>query len=80
MNIEQVRDTLFWGAVINYVFLALWGLLYLRARDTMHQLARRWRLSPEQFDAFQFGGILLYKLGTWMFFIVPCIALHIVGR
>ena len=66
--------------VRNYVLLALWGLLYLFARDLMHRLARWWRLSPEQFDAFQFGGILLYKMGIWMFFIIPCIALYIVGR
>jgi hypothetical protein len=33
------------------------------------------RLTPEQSDAFQFGGILLYKMGIWMFFIIPCIAL-----
>ena len=63
MNIEQVRGMLLWSAIINYVFLALWGLLYLLARDLMHRLARWWRLSPEQFDAFQFGGIMLYKMG-----------------
>ena len=71
MNIEQVRGMLLWSAIINYVFLALWGLLYLFARDLMHRLARWWRLSPEQFDAFQFGGILLYKMGIWMFFLSP---------
>ena len=56
MSIEQVRGMLFWSAIINYVFLALWGLLYLFARDLMHRLARWWRLPPEQFDAFQFGA------------------------
>jgi hypothetical protein len=25
-------------------------------------------------------GILLYKIRIWMFFIIPCIALYIVGR
>ena len=27
MNIEQVRGMLLWSAIINSVFLALWGLL-----------------------------------------------------
>jgi hypothetical protein len=31
MNIEQVRGMLLWSAIINYAFLALWGLLYLFA-------------------------------------------------
>jgi hypothetical protein len=44
----------------------------------MHRIARWWRLQPEQFDAFQFGGILLYKMAIWLFFIVPCIALYII--
>ena len=80
MNIEQLRGMLFWSAVINYVLLASWGLLYLFSGDLMSRLARLWRISPERFDAFQFGGILLYKLGIWMFFIIPCIALYLVGR
>ena len=46
--------------------------LYFVARGWMHRVARWYRLSPEQFDAFQFGGILLYKMGIWMFFIIPC--------
>ena len=29
-------------------------------------------------NVFQFGGILLYKMGIWMFFIIPCIALYII--
>jgi hypothetical protein len=78
MSLEQVRGMLLWSAIINYVFLALWGLLYLFARGLMYRISRWWRLTPEQFDAFQFGGILLYKMGIWMFFIIPCIALYIV--
>ena len=44
----------------------------------LHRLAHFWHLTPEKFDAFNFGGILLYKMGIWMFFIIPCIALYII--
>ena len=77
MTVEQVRGMLLWSAIINYGFLILWVGLYLLAHGLLHRLARWWRLPPEQFDAFQFGGILLYKMGIWMFFIIPCIALYI---
>ena len=62
MTTETVRGMLLWSAITNSVFLALWGLLYFFARGLMHRIARWWRLQPEQFDAFQFGGILLYKM------------------
>jgi hypothetical protein len=78
MSTETVRGMLLWSAILNSVFLAFWGLLHFYARDLMHQIARWWRLSPEQFDAFNFGGILLYKMGIWLFNIMPCVALYIV--
>jgi hypothetical protein len=78
MTTETVRGMLMWSAIINYAFLVLWGLLYFGARGWMHRVALWYRLSPEQFDAFQFGGILLYKMAIWLFNIVPCIALYIV--
>jgi hypothetical protein len=75
MTVEHVRGMFLWSAIINYRFLTLRAGLYLLARGLLHRVAHRWRLPPEQFDAFQFGGILLYKMGIWMFFIIPCIAL-----
>jgi hypothetical protein len=78
MTVEQVRGMLLWSAIINYGFLILWAGLYLLARGLLHRVAHWWRMTPEQFDAFQFGGILLYKMCIWMFFIIPCISLYII--
>jgi hypothetical protein len=78
MAVEQVRGMLLWSAIINYGLLILWAGLYLFARGLLHRVAHWWHLTPERFDAFQFGGILLYKMGIWMFFIIPCIALYII--
>ena len=58
MTVEQVRGMLLWSAIINYGFLILWDGLYLLARGLLNRVAHWWRLTPEQFDAFQFGGIL----------------------
>ena len=62
MTVEQVRGMLLWSAIINYGFLILWAGAYLLARGLLHRVAHWWRLPTEQFDAFQFGGILLYKM------------------
>ena len=80
MTFAMTRDFFFWCSVINYGFLILWAVLLLTARDGLYRLnARFFRLSAEQWDTLQFLGILFYKMGTWMFFIIPYIALRIVG-
>ena len=78
MTVEQVRGMLLWSAIINYGFLILWAGLYFLARACCIAWPTGGALTPEQFDAFQFGGILLYKMCIWMFFIIPCIALYII--
>ncbi len=48
-------------------------------RDGLHRLWGRWfRLSTEQFDIINIGGITIYKIGILLFNIVPCIALYLV--
>jgi hypothetical protein len=79
MNVETVRSTLLWCTVINYGLLLLWALLFLFAHDGLYRLHRRSRLSPQHFDAIQYGGIVLYKLGILLFNLVPYIALRIVS-
>ena len=45
----------------------------------LYRLWGRWfQLPREQFDALNFGGMTLYKIGILLFNIVPCIALYLV--
>ena len=78
MNIEMARSTLLWCTVINYAVLAIWFLLYVLAHGWLCRLWGRWfRLTAEQFDALNFGGMALYKLGILLLNLAPCIALYI---
>jgi hypothetical protein len=46
----------------------------------MYRLHGRWfRLSAEQFDALHYAGMAIYKLGIFLFCLVPYLALLIVG-
>lgn len=48
-------------------------------RDGLYRLWGLWfRLSPQQFDMINMGGITLYKMNVILFNIVPCIALYLV--
>jgi hypothetical protein len=80
VSIDVLRNVLLWCTVVNYVALLLWVLLYLLPHEWLYRLWVRWfRLTPEQFDAINFAGITLYKVGILLFNLVPYIALRIAG-
>jgi hypothetical protein len=79
MTIEMARSFFLWCTVINYGVLLLWALLFVFARDGMLKLWGKWvRVSPEQFDILNIAGITLYKIGGFLFNLVPCIVLYII--
>ena len=79
MSIETVRSALLWCSVIDYALLLLWVVIVIWAHDWLFRLNSRWfRLSVEQFDAMQYGGIVLFKLGILLFNVVPLVALYLV--
>ncbi len=80
MNIEAVRNALLWCTVINVAMLVVWSLLWALPHEWIYRLtSRRFRLMAEQFDAINFAGIVLYKLGILFFNLAPYVALRIVG-
>jgi len=81
MDIRTVRKALLWCSIINYGLLLWWCLYFMLAHDWMHRISGSWfHVTVAQFDAINFAGILFYKVAIFLFNIVPCIALYIVGR
>jgi hypothetical protein len=79
MSLETARSFFLWCSVINYAVLLLWVAIALFGRNGVLRLWGRWfRISPEQFDMLNIGGITLYKTGIILFNLVPCIALYLV--
>ncbi len=79
MSIETARGFFLWCSVINYLLLLVWALPIMLWRDGLYRLwCRFFRVSPEQFDMLNIGGISLYKIGIFLFNLVPCIALYLV--
>jgi hypothetical protein len=52
--------------------------VFTLAHDRVYRMHTRWfRLSPEMFDALNYAGVAVYKIGILLFFVVPLIALHL---
>jgi len=80
MNMRMVEEFLLWCGVINYGMLLVWFLFFTRAHAWLYRITGRWfRLSVEQFDALNYIGIAIFKIGIILCNLVPYVALRIVG-
>lgn len=76
MDLDSIKLFLLWCAGINYGILLLWFAVFVLRHDALHRLHGRWfRLSGEAFDALNYAGVAIYKIGILLFVVVPLIAL-----
>jgi hypothetical protein len=74
-------DFLLWCAIVNYLILFLWFIVFWLGHEWMFNLHGRWfRLTIAQFDTLHYGGMAAYKIGILLLNLVPYIALNIVAR
>lgn len=81
MNLELIRNFLFWCTIINYAVLLVWFFVYVYAHEWMRQLHERWfRMSDEHFEMIHYSGMAVYKIGILLLNLVPYVALTIVMK
>lgn len=81
MNIETTKEFLLWCVVINYCILIIWFLAFRFAHNWIFCLHSSWfNFSEEQFDVINYAGMAIYKIGVFLFNLVPFIALLIIGH
>jgi hypothetical protein len=81
MDLSTLRDVLVWSLIVNYAILLVWFVMFSLAHDAVYRLHTRWfRLSRESFDALNYGGMAVYKIGVLLLNVAPLVALLIVGR
>jgi hypothetical protein len=78
MTIVELKRFLLWSTGLNYVIVTFWFCVFHFAHDRVLALHRRWfKLTAEQFDALNYGGIAIYKIGVLLFNLVPLLALSL---
>ena len=79
MTVELAHNVLLWCTIINFALLMVWSLLFALPHEWLYRLGGKWfRLTSEQFDTVNFAGIVFYKMGIFLFNLVPYVALCIV--
>ena len=80
MTLEIIRDALGWCTVINFGLLLWWFLFFTFAHDWTYRMHSRWfNLSTDRFDTIHYAGIAIFKIGIFLFNLVPYLSLRIVG-
>ncbi|HWD41243.1 MAG TPA: hypothetical protein VG944_20530 [Fimbriimonas sp.] len=78
MTTSTLIRTLAWCAGINYAILILWMLATRTVMFPMWQ--RMFKVSESDANRLNLLGIMLYKIGIFLFNLVPLVALLIVTR
>jgi hypothetical protein len=73
---SEIKHLLLWSLVLNYALLLFWSGVFILAHDRMYRLHLRWfRLTRETFDALNWAGLTLYKLGIILLNLTPLLAM-----
>ena len=77
MQVELLRDVLAWCALINYVVIIIWWLIFSLAHDWIFGLHSRWfRIARERYDAIHMVSLAFYKICIFVFNLVPYLVLR----
>jgi len=80
MTLEEIRSALGWCALINYAILLFWFGMFALQRDWVVRFHGKWFTMPrETFDTIHYALIGAFKLGIFLFNLVPYISLRIIA-
>ena len=78
MELDFWRQFLLYALFVNYSILIFCFLIIVFAHDWVKQLHGKWfQLSDSTFDAIHYAGMALYKIGIFLFNLVPLLALYL---
>ena len=80
MTLEIIRDAFAWCSVLSICLLLLWFVFFMLAHDWIYRFHSKWfKMSVETFDAIHYAGMAVFKIGIWLFNLIPYFALRIIG-
>jgi len=78
MTVNELKEFLLWSTAINYGVLLIWFGVFVFSHDWLYRMHTRWfKLSVETFDALNYVGVSIYKIGVVLLNLVPLIVLYV---
>ena len=80
MTLETIRNIFAWCLVMNYGLMLLWLVIFTFAHDWIYKMhSKWWKITPDAFNAINYGGLGIYKMIVIVFNLFPYLAMHIVA-
>lgn len=80
MDLQMLQQFFMWATILNFAILMLWSVVLMFASDFVFGLHSKWfSLTREAFDNQIYGFLAMAKIVFVMFFLVPWLALLIIG-
>ena len=77
MDLEFLRAVFGWCFAINVGLLVVWFLFFWLAHDLMFRYhSKLFKVSAEVFDAINYAGLAILKIGIITLNLAPYLALH----
>lgn len=76
MELKFIISFFAWCAIINYIILMVWFLLFSTAHNWLYRIHSMWfDISYDKFDYIHYFSMAIYKILIIIFSIVPYIVL-----
>lgn len=80
MTLENLSALLGWSCLLNYLVLLIWFAFFSIGHDWIYRLhSRFFNLRLESFDAVHYGLMGIYKLGIFLFNLMPWLILQFIN-
>lgn len=81
MTTEQLTRFFGTGTLLAFAFMMFWFVMYLAAGDFAYSIhARLFSIDRSLYQNMNYYGMAIFKMLTFIFFLIPYIALKIIGR
>jgi hypothetical protein len=81
MTIDSLITLLCYMTLFNLLAVSIWFVLAVYANQITYPLIAKWFSLPKaKYDQYNYLGIMLYKIGIYLFNIAPLIALYLVFK
>lgn len=80
MSLEELRRFLLYCTIIDYALLLWWFFVFAKFRHELYRLHNRWfEIPQDMFDRIHYNLMGLFKIGIFLFNLVPLLALYLMG-
>jgi len=80
MTLDTLSTLLGWSCLLNYGVLFIWFAFFSLGHDWIYRLhGRFFNLRLESFDAVHYGLMGIYKLGIFVFNLMPWLILQFIN-